>query len=243
MITALTNGVRGFMHIFTTVPKLCMSIYVTHMGLHWFSAAESFSALLFTFVAMEFILNIDELVFKYFFPDHTLEYISNTKLAILQSAKSEEEELSTLHHDYHISYLLLIFVAVFAFSYAHYLQQVIPSFEGDFSPQTCGRFYVTDGLCKPFQWNCFPYGPVSESPSPSAGPSPASGAFPSVHNPSVSALSQPPVTPVTPAHPSSVHSPSASPSVGGSRVPHFDSGLDPEALAHYGRQAAGISTR
>jgi len=276
IIVGLTNWTRGLIHLLVTVPKLLLLFYLFQTGLRWLAAADDLNTILIVVVTLEFISNIDELVFKTVLPETSMEYVMTTKMAVGQPATNEDYEIKTMKRNYHVSLLIMLLTIGFAFVYAHFLQQVIPFYTGDINPQTCLTFYGHDRICDPFQTDCFASGQSAHGhriPGEMTGgigdlapstPAPTLSQF--VHHGGQStAASLPAELPPQPPQPGNTPSdtadlfphPSSSSSSGGvpasdglhppspssrstnaaSVTPDNPTGLDKEALAHYGNSA------
>merc|ERR1740130_1109111 len=68
-IVALTPGARCSLYVLAIIPKLLIAMFLFWIGMRWLTSTDSFGDLIMNALALEFVLNIDELFFNSFFPE------------------------------------------------------------------------------------------------------------------------------------------------------------------------------
>jgi len=174
-IVKLTCFTRTLLVLFICVPKFLISIALLWLGCQWLSATTSFTELVLNAVAMEFIINIDEVVYEAMLPRWyqrqvaDIDFLSRTYSTV---PKAERERAAMWHGTKRtLSYLLASVLWVSVFSQV--LQQVLPI---DFSEiGTHCRAYIvqsTTPICLQMAYSlgddanvaeCYPFGSSTTS--------------------------------------------------------------------------------
>merc|ERR1719235_272245 len=165
-LIALTPPVRFFLWLFIILPKLGIVTYLLIIGSRYLTSTESFQDLILNAIALEFIINIDELLFMSLFPESGAKEIDQVKFTHPKKDQNAEEEAAAFVAGYHRSLVFISLAVAWVVLYLNYVQQVIPFYAKDLHLQ-CPEFYRSTFTlpCPPFTEGCFPYGPAP-APAP-----------------------------------------------------------------------------
>lgn len=79
-VSALTRKTRMLLLIIIVLPKMLISMVLLGIGTLWLTATTSYSELLLNALALEFIVQVDELIFDAIFAESLKEHIQNARL-------------------------------------------------------------------------------------------------------------------------------------------------------------------
>merc|ERR1712217_96665 len=88
LIVGLTPFVRILVFVFILIPKFFIGFVLMMIGMTWLSATESFSELMLNSLALEFVIRIDDHLFKALLPDRYREDMLKVMLRIPRFKKS-----------------------------------------------------------------------------------------------------------------------------------------------------------
>jgi len=165
-IIGMKCGTRFLIHVLVVIPKFCICIILTIIGLQWLTATESFAGLILNALALGFIVDIDENILNFFLPKRCTANLEKTKFAYpSKGTLSEDERLSEMVQDYIRNIGFLLGSMAIAFMYVESFQQVLPYFSHDIA-EHCGRWYENRFIpeCTPFMKGCFPFGAGAKLP-------------------------------------------------------------------------------
>eukprot|EP00931_Biecheleriopsis_adriatica_P087002 TRINITY_DN61528_c0_g1_i1.p1 TRINITY_DN61528_c0_g1~~TRINITY_DN61528_c0_g1_i1.p1 ORF type:complete len:387 (+),score=44.13 TRINITY_DN61528_c0_g1_i1:46-1206(+) len=161
-IVCLDPIVRCFIYSVVIVPKAGIALFLLVAGTRWLAATESFEDLILNCLALEFVVNIDELSFIALWPESMLEELEQTRLAVPRTVFTVADKNWTMVRDY----LRSSFAAVASLSwvcvYIFYMQDILPGYDGDLK-RVCHQYFEQEeaGICTSSLDACFPYGAAS----------------------------------------------------------------------------------
>jgi len=165
-VIGMKCGTRFLIYTLVVIPKFCICILLTVIGLQWLTATEGFAALILNALVLGFIVDIDENILKFFLPQRCKTALEATKFAYpSKGSKSDEVLLHEMVHDYVRNVLYLGLAIAVTYVYITYLQQVLPWFRHDIH-ENCGHWFVNRFVpkCTPFMHGCFPFGSGAKPP-------------------------------------------------------------------------------
>lgn len=156
-IIALTRGVRFSLYAFVVLPRLGIALYLLVMGCQWLSSTEGLQDLILNALAMEFIFDIDELIFEALFPKLVRDVLEASQLEIIEDTKHSWND--RLVPGIFFNLLCGSLATGWVLSYYFYLEQVLPNYGYDLK-SLCYDYFAEENhmRCSPFQMDCFPYG-------------------------------------------------------------------------------------
>lgn len=168
-VVALTPLSRCGANCLIVVPRFLVMTSILYLGWRWLAASESPDGLILNALALEFIINIDEMIFAAFFPNAMAEKIKEFKLVEQQEDFESAEEAhqakdgkTVYEYSRSLCFLIVAFLALLA--YITLGQTIIPGYNGDLHP-ICSNDRESHKLrCGMEQTGavCFPYGPGAE---------------------------------------------------------------------------------
>eukprot|EP00928_Gymnodinium_smaydae_P039759 TRINITY_DN27089_c0_g1_i3.p1 TRINITY_DN27089_c0_g1~~TRINITY_DN27089_c0_g1_i3.p1 ORF type:complete len:463 (-),score=57.44 TRINITY_DN27089_c0_g1_i3:154-1542(-) len=177
-LVCLTPLTRAAVYCLVLVPRLGIILLLMLVGSIWLTATARFDSLILNALALEFIVEVDNLLFTLVFPISLHQQVEGLKVA-MPVCTAKKTGVLTLHHliprtsdEVHgyfrsMGYLLGVFAFVVIF---RFYQPVLPGFKGDLS-EACTPYIASwttpkYGLqqlsriweCVVGRDNCFPYG-------------------------------------------------------------------------------------
>lgn len=165
-VMALTPCVRCTVICLIIVPKFIIGSALTALGLIWLSATVSFSELILNSLALEFVINIDDNLYKALLPHKYRLDIQNVKMKVPHPHQTLEEQTEDDWRSWKTSTFFMLFIPCLVYSYLKYFQYlpvigVIPDFMEDIST-ACEPFLIAHKtrLCASglSSEECFEYG-------------------------------------------------------------------------------------
>jgi len=167
VIVGLNPVTRLSLYLLIILPKFLINVILLYIGSRWLTATLQFGDLILNALALEFIVNIDELILESFFPERMKFQIDDTKFGLPRppQALHSPEEANQLMWDYTTSMILVVFIALVMYVYLVYAQQVLPGYSHDIHacPQFMSEVYTPK--CGFLAKDCFPYGHRSDTTS------------------------------------------------------------------------------
>jgi len=161
-IVGLTHRVCFCLHLFITVPQFGINLWLTYMGVRWLASTVSFSDLILNALALQFIVEIDEILLRSLYPERMISALQRAKFAPPRTRLSPEEDQIDLKKRYHQAIVATVSVFLIVLIYLVGLQQVLPHFSWDVNSNICAnvmkeRFTpkCTFGMGT---HDCFPFG-------------------------------------------------------------------------------------
>merc|ERR1719387_2858245 len=90
-IVKLTKFIDWLLFLVIIVPKTIISVGLLIIGCVWLAATDSFSDLILNAVALEFVVNIDNLLFEAIMPVTVVEKVTEIKFLIKKSPESAKQ--------------------------------------------------------------------------------------------------------------------------------------------------------
>mmetsp|Transcript_148728 Transcript_148728/g.274612 ORF Transcript_148728/g.274612 Transcript_148728/m.274612 type:complete len:475 (-) Transcript_148728:30-1454(-) len=160
-VKGLTAQVRWVLYLIVIVPKTAINLVLLICGTIWLVATTSFSNMILNAVALEFIINIDELCFGAMVPRTLRANMANFKLST-NAVKCKD---SQIFWNYTRSICYICLVVMIPYCYMKHGQTlplvgVYPGYVRGQIAQHCQAInrYSMYRVCI-WQENCFPYGP------------------------------------------------------------------------------------
>lgn len=164
-VKSLTPFVRWSLYIVILLPKILICIGLLLIGLVWLTATDDFSDLILNAVSLEFVINIDNILFSACLPDSLIERIRVTKFCKFKRtvprtlAQQESETMRDLVSSAGYFFGSILFVYSFmTIGQTVPLLGVFPGYDHDIH---CPAYFekITRQFCQAGQ-ECFPFGDV-----------------------------------------------------------------------------------
>jgi hypothetical protein len=166
-IVGLTGRVKLVLHLFIIFPKLGINLCLAYIGVRWLSSTVSFSDLILNALALQFIVDIDELLLASLYPERMINALNRAKFASPRRDLTTEEDELDLKKRYHQAIVVIIALAAIVYGYLFFFQQVLPEYVWDVGERECRdvRKERSTPLCPFGQWitnprddrTCFPF--------------------------------------------------------------------------------------
>eukprot|EP00747_Dinoflagellata_sp_TGD_P203267 gnl/TRDRNA2_/TRDRNA2_76878_c0_seq1.p1 gnl/TRDRNA2_/TRDRNA2_76878_c0~~gnl/TRDRNA2_/TRDRNA2_76878_c0_seq1.p1 ORF type:complete len:422 (-),score=69.43 gnl/TRDRNA2_/TRDRNA2_76878_c0_seq1:18-1124(-) len=164
-VICLTGSTRFVLRLFIIVPKLIIAAFLLYMGCRFLASTQSFADIIMNAMALEFIINIDELIFDCLMPEILYLKVSNMKFAPPKIKLTPEQHENEIVRAYTRSMFYILLLIAFVWVYLNSLQQVIPGFKHDIGDH-CSDYIesqMTTACPQITIWpftksECFPYG-------------------------------------------------------------------------------------
>lgn len=159
-IVKLTKCVDWLLFLVIILPKLFIGAGLLVIGCIWLMATDSFADLILNAVALEFVVNIDNLLFEAALPASIADKVAETKFFVLENM-SKSAENKKIAWGYYRSMLYFfgtwVFVALMM-SYGQLIPYagVLPNYAND-AACPVWQAQITERICLPGV-DCFPYG-------------------------------------------------------------------------------------
>lgn len=167
LIVGLTRGMRAAVLLLVCLPRALIGICLFYFGLEWLSASASFADMTLNAMALEFVKNIDEILYEAILPLQLRNQIAETNMFQIEKRKTKRDVDRSEWRSYRGTciWLALMFGALGI--YANAAQTVLP-FDLSELKALCGE-QIRDSqtpLCTKVTFHgwseaCFPYGPSS----------------------------------------------------------------------------------
>jgi len=156
-LLCLSKTTRFSIWLVIFLPKIGIVAFLTYTGMVWLTATQSFADLILNALALEFVINIDDVLYSSFFPKNLVDCVGKMKIANPALEESEKED-SLAGYWRSVYYLSIMFA--FVIIYLLFLQPVLPGYSRDFG------YYCSDFLAEELSpkcamgshKDCFPFG-------------------------------------------------------------------------------------
>lgn len=163
-IVALTTWTRLLLYGLVVGPKFLISSYLLSLGCQWLSASTSFESLVLNTVAMEFVLHIDELLYKAFVPALYRRQVADINFFVKRPVKSDQEEATKAWKSYFGSLAYLVGALSMTGIYMGFLEDALPRDIGSIQDH-CRDYlhHIQSQRCTGWGWSldvatCYPFG-------------------------------------------------------------------------------------
>lgn len=158
---SFTPLVRWTLYIVLVIPKICICAILSLIGTTWLVATDSYGDLILNAIALEFVIQVDELLFQAMLPSFICARIDNTKFWKAGKKNSAEEKKKVFVQGYRRSFIYLSSLLIFVYILLTYGQSlpIVGVFPGYGYDVQCDDFFVevTRRVC---EWgdDCFAKG-------------------------------------------------------------------------------------
>jgi hypothetical protein len=160
-IVKLTKGIDWILFLVIIMPKMIIGLGLLLIGCVWLMATDSFADLILNAVALEFVVNIDNLLFEAAMPASIVLKMEETKFWVKKSKMSTQEHHNKVAAGYYRSMFYFFGVWALVFLMMKYGQNipyagVFPGYAGD---AFCPTWQAENSarICMAGE-NCFPFG-------------------------------------------------------------------------------------
>lgn len=160
-IVKLTKWIDWLIYLVIIVPKALISISLIVIGAVWLMATDSFADLILNAVALEFVVNIDNLLFEAAMPVTVVEKMAETKFYVAKSPETPQQIKDKVVGGYYRSMIYFFGVWVFVALLMSYGQNipyigVLPKYAHD---AACPSYQerISSRVCMQGE-ECFPFG-------------------------------------------------------------------------------------
>jgi hypothetical protein len=159
---------RIMLYVLVVIPKYYIAILLVYRGINWLSTSESLGDLIMNALALEFIIDIDELIYESVFPRTAMKVLENTRFGLIKRQVLNKDREILIDFARSIGYVIVM-VSICAsyllvwqgFSFeALDLVAVLPGYAWDIK-RHCSAATLnedTSKICSVMDRNCFPYG-------------------------------------------------------------------------------------
>jgi len=169
-IVSLTRYARYTLWVVVCIPKLVICWCLCFMGLRWLTSTTSHEELIMNVVAMQFVIDVDEIIYSSWVPECYRSMVRGVKFWFHDKEQSDADLQHKELHDWFQAYGQVFLTFIFVPIYGKFIQDVLPSGVDDVIHH-CNRYMSERGpLCKGNIWTlqefrltpafeeCFPYG-------------------------------------------------------------------------------------
>lgn len=139
------------------IPKFIIALLLTFTGCLWLMASENIGDLILNSLALAFVVKVDELIGRVFFPQKLQDHISN--LALVLPCEADEKDADARMEKRTTEFFeagMVLFTTIALVEIIFRFQPVIPNYAGDVG-DACISFIDTQvPWCLPGQKECFP---------------------------------------------------------------------------------------
>lgn len=128
-IIALNTSTRVSLYVLIVIPKFLVCIALLLLGCRYLGSTEAFETLILNAMALEFIVNADELAFNALFPVSACKEIEIVKFAHAKKDLTNEQKESIKVQGYARSVLTLLVIFAVVAIYQSCFQQIIPGYK------------------------------------------------------------------------------------------------------------------
>lgn len=160
-IVKLTKGIDWLIFLVIILPKLIIGLGLLIIGCLWLMATDSYADLILNAVALEFVVNIDNLLFEASMPVTLISKMEETKFWVKKKPQSKQEKYNKVAMAYYRSMFYFFIVWLLCFLMMTIGQSVpyvgiFPKYANDaFCP--IYQKQITKRVCMPGE-DCFPFG-------------------------------------------------------------------------------------
>lgn len=155
----ISYEIRYGLYSILVVPKLCIAVGLLLIGTTWLTSTLNYAELILNAIALEFVIQVDEMLFSAMLPSFICARIANTKFWKPSEELSQMQRKDHFQVHYTLSYIYLFGVALLVYLFLSYGQSlpyigVFPGFENDLA---CHEYLhaITRRVCK-YGFECFP---------------------------------------------------------------------------------------
>lgn len=157
----LTSQVRWTLYMVLVVPKFAIGIGLLLIGTIWLTATDSYGELILNAIALEFVIQVDELLFSAMMPTFICERIEETKFVMpAHGEQTVTQTRQVFYKGYMRSFIYFFGVGILVCVFLTYGQQlpivgVFPGFDHDvascdaYFEETTRRICVAGEICFP----------------------------------------------------------------------------------------------
>jgi len=126
LIIGLTKSVRASVIILVCIPRTLLALGLLFLGCQWLSSAASFSDMTLNAMALEFVKNIDELLYDAILPRHLKTQIAETNVFKIEKKKTKGDLDKAEWTGYKRTVGWIAFMVVYLAVYGFVVQTVLP---------------------------------------------------------------------------------------------------------------------
>lgn len=157
-VTYLTTPVRAVLFVLVLLPRLTIGVVLLFVGLMWLTATASFADVFLNALALQFIINIDEIILSQVVPCSIQVVMQRIKFKG-DEQRPVESETWELGREWISTFLMIMLIIAFVFYWYGFGQQVLPAYQHDIADHCAAYIERQSNLvCGIFGTNCFPYG-------------------------------------------------------------------------------------
>mmetsp|Transcript_16914 Transcript_16914/g.43784 ORF Transcript_16914/g.43784 Transcript_16914/m.43784 type:complete len:430 (+) Transcript_16914:90-1379(+) len=164
LVVGLTPCMRWSVIFFVCVPRLLIGLALLFMGCQWLSSAASFSDMTLNAMALEFVKNIDEILYESILPPQLKQAIADTNVFKIEARKTKKDLDSAEWKGYRRTLAWIAFMVGSLGTYAFVVQTVLPFNLTELNTLCAAqRQEAQTPICSHWTWqggseSCYPYG-------------------------------------------------------------------------------------
>jgi len=136
LIVGLTKSLKVLLSVLIFLPWMSITMVILHLGCRWLASTEDYGDLILNAVALEFVLQLNVLLYQSVAPQKSRETLENTRVA--PPWRRERAGFFVFFSGAWPALLSLLWV----YLYIHHIQSVLPEYQWDVHP-VCSRYLTT----------------------------------------------------------------------------------------------------
>mmetsp|Transcript_119620 Transcript_119620/g.381718 ORF Transcript_119620/g.381718 Transcript_119620/m.381718 type:complete len:404 (-) Transcript_119620:128-1339(-) len=163
-VVGFTRCIRWSIMILVIVPRICIALVLLLVGCRWLSSSASFADMTLNCMALQFVKEIDEILYAAVVPRQLKIDVERTDLFKIEGRQTKGDLVRMEWHGNKVTVVWLIWVAVVLFAYACCVQEVLPFDLRELS-KICEAQIMKDRTLHCDSWTflgwsakCYPYG-------------------------------------------------------------------------------------
>jgi hypothetical protein len=164
LIIGLTKGMRAAVLVLVCLPRAIIGLVLLSLGCQWLSSSASFADMTLNAMALEFVKNIDEILYDSILPRQLKNEIAETNVFKIEKQKTKADLDSAEWKGYKRTVGWIGFMVVFLAGYGSIVQNVLPFDLSELKTLCAEQVQESQTpLCNHVTWmggseSCYPYG-------------------------------------------------------------------------------------
>lgn len=126
VVTGMPAGMKAFTIIFLLLPRLLVASCLLWLGCRWLAATLDFTEVLINAIALEFVIGLNEVLFRQLVSDRNKRELANLKMN-----KEHENGGEPTLYNYMGAFVWGLFAVAWVYLYVNHLQMVLPGYQWD----------------------------------------------------------------------------------------------------------------
>mmetsp|Transcript_118889 Transcript_118889/g.296588 ORF Transcript_118889/g.296588 Transcript_118889/m.296588 type:complete len:442 (-) Transcript_118889:244-1569(-) len=164
LIVGLTPGMRWSVLLIVCLPRIIIAIFLFGLGCRWLSSSASFADMTLNAMALEFVKNIDELLYDSILPRQLKKDIADTNVFKIEERKKKVDMDREEWSGYMRTTFWVVVITTFIGTYGAFFQSVLPFDLSELAEKCQEQTRLTQtSVCdwptlQGWSQECYPYG-------------------------------------------------------------------------------------